>query len=221
MKKYGLLMIVIAVLALMTACGNRNQNGGTITIIKGEPAEMPDVTNATLASATETLSEAGFTNVISEYYGGTVRNPERMVVTGQSCPAGESVDRYTEIILTCRKLCGVNLDITSKNNWIFSKYDMLVKFDGRELGKVANGETLSANLDIVEGSYVLQILNADDPSLAAEYQLEVTEDMGFACMLSHSDKEIRFNKVVLDVGKPVDVSEAEVVDETEGCSSYL
>ena len=221
MRKYGLLMIAIAVLALMTACGSRNENSGTITIIKGEPAEMPDVTNATLASATETLSEAGFTNVISEYYRGTVRNPERMVVTSQSCPAGENVDRYTEIVLTCKKLCGVNLDITSKNNWIFSKYDMLVKFDGRELGKLANGETLTANLDIVEGSYVLQVLKADDPSLAAEYQLEVTEDMGFACRLSHSDKEIQFNKVVLDVGMPEDISEAEVVDETEGCSNFL
>ena len=88
-------------------------------------------------------------------------------------------------------------------------------------GSAGSAQSAILPTHLLGTDYVLQVLKADDPSLAAEYQLEVTEDMGFACRLSHSDKEIQFNKVVLDVGMPEDISEAEVVDETEGCSNFL
>lgn len=70
--------------------------------IEGASIEVSDVYGMLLTDALKTLSDAGFINVTTQS-NGSIWDKSGWTVTAQSVSAGSSVDKNTEIVLTCVK----------------------------------------------------------------------------------------------------------------------
>ena len=131
MKKiFGIALLSILIL-LITACGGNSKSESAV--IEEKLIEIPDVTNTMLNDAEKSLKDAGFTNITSEYDKGEISDTARMIVVEQNYTAGEQVNADSEIVLKCKKVCTVSFEITSEGNWIFSKYDIVIRLDDKEI----------------------------------------------------------------------------------------
>ena len=195
MKKLIAILLLATLTFAVGSCGLMGANSRSISqseeIPEGEGAAVENVVGLPVQEAIDLLNGLGFTNV--KYNPINDWDISKTIVTSQNISAG-TVCRYDKsIILICHKLCTVRFEIKSEFNLLFSKYDIDLLVDDQSIGRVSNGDTLVASLELLEGSHNLRAINAENDSVNGHKSLDVTGNMVFSCSLSHKSNSIDFN----------------------------
>lgn len=174
---------------------------------------VSDVMNLPLIEAVEELKSEGFTNIqydvdLSD------DNIEKWFVTGQSIKAGERILPEKAIVLSCNMICQLRLNIKSDFNLLFSKYDIEITLDGEKIGTISNGETLSKDIEVLNGDHQFVFCKAGDSSLKLEKTITVNEDRLFGCKIAHSSDSMDMKNIVDQDLYPVEeLEEAEPTND--------
>ena len=89
----------------------------------------------------------------------------------------------------------IYIDVKSETNLMFSKYDIQIDLDDKELGTVANGKTFSKVIEVEEGQHEITFSKAGDSSVNAKKSIDVSGDMTFTCEIAHSKNTIELKNI--------------------------
>ncbi len=92
------------------------------------------------------------------------------------------------------------LDLKSESNLLFSKYDVIVYLDGKEIASVANGTTFGEMYDVFEGNHELVFCKAGDDTVNASHTIAVSGDMTIKCDIGHGSDSIELKNYVATAG---------------------
>ena len=225
MSKNALIAIIVSAAALVTfmvfgvivaaavsnKTPNENANGQVGRTATGPKIAVLDVTNMGFSEAVDTLSNAGFTNVVSD-----VDSPaenERWVVVGQSVAAGKEISAGDKIVLSCVKKCYLFLDISSDYNLAFNKYTITISLDGTTLGSVVNGGEFTYLADVDCGEHKIEFVKSDSSSPKQSKTIVLDEDTTYSCKLAHSGFSIDINNEHIE--NNLNSAFPEVIDVTD------
>lgn len=153
----------------------------------------------------QTLQEIGFTNVITEEivdidpdtFDGEFRN-EILIDGISSFEAGELVPYDQEIkIINHRPFekYDIKVAIDFEGNWFFDKYDVIVKFDGKDQGTIPHGGNANYSFRVKGGNYKLELYKVDDSSVKGEWDFgEVASDIDGAYVIKGHTSNIDVSK---------------------------
>ncbi len=161
-----------------------------------EPLKLTviDVEGKTIEEARTALLDAGFTTVVSNDNDPSW-DPDRWIVVGQSYKAGKSIMPDVRIDLYCKKLCYVDIVVTSGDNMLFSKYDMEIYLDDVQIGTVSNGGTLLWKDSLLEGNHTLKAVNVEKREVYSTAQMDISGNTTFSCELFHGNSKIEFKDI--------------------------
>ena len=159
-------------------------------------ANMVDVTGKKPDEAIALLNEAGFMNVTTNVDKLGDWDPDRLFVEAQSEAPGTSVNVENEVVLSCKKICKLYIDVSSDANLFFDTYDMDIYLDEDSVGTVSNGENITKLVEVVEGTHVIKAVNSGNDSVNASKSIEVDSDVTFSAEIAHGGS-IQFNNVNL------------------------
>lgn len=202
MKKALIVLFVILVLFGIGGCGSRRVYAPLEKPSEETEAETITVENVTglpLPEAQQILGEVGFTNITDDSNRDEEWDPERWIVASQSISAGVEAEASDEIFLSCIKLCHFYIDISSRDNILFDRYDMSIEIDDTNIGTVPNGATITYLADVYEGEHVVTAYNAENHSVYATYNIEIDRDLTFSASLEHGSA-ISFNAAEITDG---------------------
>lgn len=104
------------------------------------------------------------------------------------------------------------IDITSEDNLMFSTYAITITLDGTEIGSVANGKVFTYMAEVLVGEHSLIFCKAGSTSPQCTKKISISDDMTYACVLSHSSSAIEIKKERIEDN--VGGATLEVVDVT-------
>ena len=225
LSKNALIAIIISAAALVTfmvfgaviaaaitnKTPNENANGQFGRAATGPKIAVLDVTNMGYSEAVDTLSNAGFTNIVSDI--DSSAENERWVVVGQSVAAGKEISAGDKIVLSCVKKCYLYLDISSDYNLAFNKYTITISLDGTTLGSVVNGGEFTYLADIDCGEHKIEFVKSDSSSPKQSKTIVLDEDTTYSCKLAHSGFSIDINNEHIE--NNLNSAFPEVIDVTD------
>ena len=209
MKK--LLCMLVLITLVLSSCGGNNTSP-VESIDAGKAVKMPELISLSLPEAKAALVELGFTNIKSEGADDLTWDENRWIVAKQNKDPGSDVKTDTEIVLTCKKLCQVYIQLTSESNLLFSTYDIDVYLGEEKLGTIGNGETFTHLIDLAEDEYELIAYNSGNNSIKATKKLQVNGDITVCSDISHGKSSIEFKNIEITEG--VSGTSLEMVDVT-------
>jgi len=166
----------------------------TPTVTEEPKIKVIEGTNLILPEAIAAFEDAGFKNISSNAAEDPEWPEERWIVTEQNVATGDKIKAEDPIVLTCKKMCNLYLDISSKSNLFFDTYDIDIYIDDEKIGTVANGDGFGGMVELMEGSHILTAYNTEDNNVSASQNLDIKGDMSFKCILEHGS-EITFHEI--------------------------
>ncbi len=70
----------------------------------------------------------------------------------------------------------VDIEVECVENWIFSKYDIDVYFDDTFEGTVEHGQTEEFSVNVIEGTYNIEFISADDDEISETIEVDIVQD---------------------------------------------
>ena len=211
MKKGTLFSIFASFIMLLSlaSCGSSGNSSGQQADIESEAEELgakytvPDVVGKEPLEAVEILEKTGFTNIRSNVTDKEELEAYNWIVVSQSVSAGTSLVYDKPISLKCKRKLQLYLDLNSEFNLIFSKYDVDVFVDSKNIGSIANGDTFTYLIDVMEGTHTIEIAKSGDRSLNVRKEIDVTESCTFQCTIARSNSaiELREQKIENNTNK--------------------
>ena len=171
------------------ACGEKEEsNNATPHVEEAKETEkivsMIDVTNVPAPEAEEKLKYLGLSNI--EIIKDDPEWPDnRYVVTEQSVASGTEVRLGEKVTLSCSKKCDLYLDLTSASNLFLDTYDIDIYLNDELLGSVANGETFTKRVSVLEGNHEVIACKSGNNSVSAIKKIKVDNDITFKSKLTH------------------------------------
>lgn len=146
-------------------------------------------------------AEKSFTTVSSE--GDTFHYVKN---DGYRLELSYSEDKETMSITISDPLYMVGIEIDCVQNLIFSKYDLKILVDSREIGTLKHGNTDTFNVELEKGAHALEIQSADSSSVNGSIDFEVNQNSSDKYDVSCKNDVVKIE----EAGKtnpPIDVSE--------------
>ena len=145
------------------------------------------------------FEDAGFTNVtLSETYD---MDPDQMtadftkevsVARSTKYQQGDEAAFDAPVNIVCHypyDKYNVHVNVDFLSNWIFSKYDVVLKVNDSNQFRMAHGTDGSFDMRLESGDYILKFVKADAASPTGEAPLTVDSDVDAAYQIScHSDR---------------------------------
>ena len=180
-------------------------------------ATIEKVIDMTLPDAVKKLRSAGFSNIEYDKFDGW--DEARLIVTEQEPDPDKEYPLDQTISLQLKKLCIVSFNLTSEANLMFSRYDIEVYVDDSNLGTASNGQSLFAQMDLLEGKHELKAVNAENNKISATKRIDVTGNMTFTSDMSHDRNSIEFRNAEITEGIDEKIKEASSEKTEEGNAS--
>lgn len=147
---------------------------------------MPNVEGKALPDALTNLQASGIHNVSFTSKHDTFWPRERLIVSSQSIKAGARVNITKESVsLECDRLCTLKITLKSDSNLLFNKYDLIVRMDDKELGRIKNGKSMDMDYSVTEGAHVLEVYKDGDKSVFDSYRFEIVSDASISSLITH------------------------------------
>lgn len=122
-----------------------------------------------------------------------------------ACSGSESNDSS----ITDTPTYKVSIHVECDGNLVFSRYDVLVYFDGAKLGELVHGDTADYFTDAVEGRHEVEFRSKDDSSISGSVTVEVNSDSEFSYSIHCTSSKVKIEE--LDTEK----SDSSADDQTE------
>lgn len=210
MKKYRLSAMVMSLIMFITlvSCSNQNEDPQEYKPTKEVVLEVetvpeyivPDVTGMTPLEAAEKLEKTGFTNIKNNISDSSELEKYRWEVISQSVSSGTRLEFDNPIILECRKYVNFYLDLQSEDNLFFSKYDVDVSLDGKNIGSISNGSNFTYLIEIPEGNHEITISKTGDSSISAVKSVDLDDNTTYQCIIAHDKDSIELKKQNISQG---------------------
>lgn len=84
----------------------------------------------------------------------------------------------------------LGIDIQSRQNLIFSKYDIVVLADGKEKTIMKNGSKFSGTLRLSKGKHVLKFCSKDNSEVSGIIDIDLNEHSMLSCTINSHRNEI-------------------------------
>ena len=89
-------------------------------------------------------------------------------------------------------------DVTLKPALLFSKYDIEIWLDNKEIGTVENGKTFTTLLEADAGTHTVSFYKSGDQSIKASKTIDLKNDSTFSCKLASKSDSIDISKYKFD-----------------------
>lgn len=86
-------------------------------------------------------------------------------------------------------------DVAVKDNLLFSRYDVAISIDGKQLGKVEHGGFASYKTELDDGSHTLEVASADDSSVNGTLDVESQSDQAPLFEVSCYSDRVEINEL--------------------------
>ena len=188
MKKIIFVVFLIIMLASLFGCGNNEHGGAKIEAI--------DVTGLSVAEARSQLESAGFKDIEAAVDPG--ENEDQWIVTDQNILAGQKEYPDFKIVLSCSEKYQLYLDIKSIANLFFSKYDITIYVDNKEIGTVEHGDRFTNLVDVASGTHTIVFCKAGGTSPKHAEEIQIDHDTTFSCKLQTESNSIVVKDVITE-----------------------
>ena len=89
----------------------------------------------------------------------------------------------------------VSVHVECDSNLIFSKYDVLVYFDGTKLGELDHGNTADYSTKTIKGQHKIEFRSKDDSSTTGSATVDVDSDCAFSYTIHCTSDEVKVKEL--------------------------
>lgn len=196
MKRVLCVVLSLIMFLSLAGCGSGSSSSEAGTQGDTSLISVPSVTGLTLDEAKKTLSDAGITNVSSNYENSDFA-PERIIVVEQSKKAYSKISQSETLVLTCKILYEAYLDLESEANLLLNRYDMDIELDGTKIGVVSNGAHFTKLVSVLEGEHKLVFHKSGSSSPSVSCKFTVSGPLTFKAVIAHGGSiELKESSIV-------------------------
>ena len=106
----------------------------------------------------------------------------------------------------------LHLKVHFESNWIFSKYDVDIKIDGKRVDYINHGDDYEEDIRVENGSHVLSFVKEDDDEVYGDLAFKIEDELQISCSIHAYYDEVEIDEVEMLNKAEVNSEDLESID---------